>query len=349
MNICGMENVTTTHSSMALIPCDSSDDDRISNGERRVSLDTTSLFSDDALTGSRKSQNSEAVTAASLVSAMKLGPLKDNEVLHKSVHFAVDPNNINSILVEDIKEALQLHDSSYGFGLSLSHNSFMGSSGHLDLSFASLAYDIDDVDIELLEERVEKIPTHIKSESCRGHRQRGSKVESNESKGESKSDTEKDEKENNRIRTRKRTNRDKQMKFHDFYKRKEYRTTARVSKHAAESFITEHPELTQQFVNFYVASLVKDKQEIKVTEPDEIDQKLLKCWCESDGRGLEPAIVLSYLTSSDPNNTMSDEDKSTILAIIMELNNKRRYEQVPRLSAKMAHHLALMDAVVGKT
>lgn len=328
---------------------DTSIRERMLAEERRESIDSSTLFSNESR--SRRSTRNGA-SLSPLVSAMKVGtPRDDDKIPQKSVHFASDPNNPDSILVEDIKKALFLSDSYASFGMSLGHNSLLGNSGHsLDLSFASLAYDINDMDVDMLEEKIEKITTSVSSESRRQRRQCGhdssnASIESYDANDESKSEPEKDGKENTHFRTRKRTNREKQEKFHEFYKRKDYRASSRISKHAAEEFIADNPELAQKFVNFFIASMSKDEKDIT---NDEIDQGLLRSWCQSDGRGLEHAILLSYLTMEDA-NMLPDKDNSKIESIITGLHNRRRYEQVPRLSANMAHQLALMDADIGRT
>lgn len=131
------------------------------------------------------------------------------------------------------------------------------------------------------------------------------------------------------------SNNRRKRRLEQFYNRKEYRLSFRKSKRAGEEFMSKHPQLVHEFYRYYVSSLSPS------TIPDDTNNKnqkeeedpFLKRWCESNGRGLEYAILLSA-RRDHPLNYILDK----------KMNDAQRRDQTPCLSIGMAHQVALMDA-----
>lgn len=272
------------------------------------------------------------------------------EKKHPSVQFAIDPNT-NDMMVNDINQEINRSNgisgscSNWNESFNRLDASWNGSSMCLDLSFDNIGYDsscgLDFADV--VEEKIEKISTNLFTNRNQNHggSNNNSSIffhfERSASQLDS-ADTTEDGMDLMINDVKRRSPRKRRPKFQQFYKRKDYRSAYRTAKHAADEFILHNEELVHEFYQFYMSSL----SSTSTTDKNSDDAKnFLKRWCESDGRGLEHAILLSYLMSK---NDPGKNDMDVIL--IKKINDAKRYEQIPSLSSSMAHQFALMDAII---
>lgn len=285
---------------------------------------------------------------------------------YTAVRFAVDPNT-NDVVVHDINKELNNNNSFNGScsmwnesfnGLYASYN---GGSMCLDLSFPNFANNSTcGIDFaEVLEEKIEKLPKifskieKLPKNFSNANHQYGSKNNSiflQFERGDCQLDTTRKTSEDDHEKTvnseTQKSNRKKRQKLQQFYNRKEYRSAFRTSKIAADKFILHNAELIHEFYEFYISSLssTSTNSDENVKQKDTQTEDFLKRWCESDGRGLEHAILISYVLSN--NCPTNDDMDNAIFGKKINNNDARRYEQIPNLPSSMAHQFALMDAII---